>query len=372
MRFQSFLKPRGRKAGFTLVEVLIALLLVSTLGMGISLYLQRNTQTLRSSDQGSDIERNSTITTRLLTQDIRQATYLNPSCAGNPGNADATVACNLIPVRGGILPLPGLNQAAVDLLGNVSNPATLTMDPSLLPSVNDGLRLIQFDFDQNFECILDRSVDDNPIAGSESFIVPDSCQAQLQVGGIYVLVEQMGAQSFSNVFQITGLSLAGSQLTVQHASGSGNIFNQVGSLRNSGFSNDARIYPIQMVEYAIDEALGTGLYRREIQPSAADLNGFQVWVPVDSLVETMQLQSVSVQVNGTAVFHNRSLSFTADQGNNGLEDIRGVRPRMIFRSQRQAEGDQVFSNPMIPMALEDNFPRKDVLFFVSLQNFEFQ
>jgi prepilin-type N-terminal cleavage/methylation domain-containing protein len=359
-----------KKKAFTLVELMIALLLVSSLGLGISLYMQRSSQTLRTSEQASDIERNSMITSRILSEDIRQVAYLNPSCAENPANGESVTPCAQVPVRGGLIPLPGLNQAAVDALPNMNNPPTLTADPLTLGSVNDGLRMVIFDFATDFDCSLLQTLNDNPEAASERFFVPDTCQPQLEVGGLYVMVQQQGVQSFSNLFQITALNLAGAQLEVQHAS-LGSIYNQVGSLRSSGFTNTARIYPVHLVEYALDEALATGLYRREIRPDAGDLAGYQEWVAVDPLVESLQFQSVTIEVAGDTIFHNRVMNFSADVGNDGLEDIRGVRPRLILRSERAAEGEQLFSNPMIPAALEDEFPRKDVMFFVAVQNFQF-
>jgi len=356
--------------GFTLIELMIALLIVSSLGLGLSSYLKRSSQSLRTSEQAADIERSSMLISRILSQDIRQVVYLNPSCLGNAANSDVSISCADIPVRGGIVPLPGLNLTAVSNLTNFESPPTLETPEGDLPSINDGLRLVLFDFDTNFDCPLLRSHPQNPDPLSERFFTADTCDAHIEVGSLYVIVQQHGPFSYSNLFQVTDKTLSGSELEINHTSGT-SLFNQPGSFRNSGFTQNARIYPVYLAEYAVDETAEAGIFRREIRPDSTDLDGIDEWVAMDPLVESMQLSSLTTMVDGTNVFHNRSMNFTPDQGNNGLEDIRGIRPRLILKSTREADGDQFFSNPMVAGSLEDKFPRKDVQFFVSLQNIEF-
>lgn len=352
-----------------MVELMIALLLVSSLGLGISIYLQRSSQSLRTSEEGGDIEQSSLLLSRMLSSDIRQAVYLNPSCVGNAATDEVSTNCADIPFRGGIVPLPGLNMESLSSLANVQLPPTLEANASSLTSPQDGLRILLFDFDQDFHCPLDRTLAVNPEPTQQRLFVPTTCN-QLEVGGLYVIVEEHGSLSFSNLLQVTALSVGGTNIEVEHSNAGANLYNQVGSLVNSGFTRNARLYPVFVVEYALDEQQNTGLYRREIRPHPGDLSGFGEWQPVDALVESIQFTYVSVLSNGTAQTHLRTMQFTADVGNNGVEDIRGVQPRIIFRSQRSTEGGQLFANPMIPGSPQDSFPRKDHNFFVALQNFE--
>jgi len=145
---------RKRPNGFTIIELMIALLIMSSLGLGVANFMRRSTANLKSGSISDEMQTRATLVNKLLKNDISQAVYLNVSCAGNPANGSATVSCSDIKVRGGITPLPGMNKDDVNGLSGFGLPANLTANSSSLPEINDGIRILQFDLSSSYNCRL--------------------------------------------------------------------------------------------------------------------------------------------------------------------------------------------------------------------------
>lgn len=175
---------------------------------------------------------------------------------------------------------------------------------------------------------------------------------------------------YSNVFQITaltdlgGASTSPDQLQVD-AQSSSSIFNQSGGLALSGFSSAARIFPIKLVEWAVQP--GEGLYRREIIPTQSSLNGYGQWNLVQADVEGIQFFPITATTT-SIVEHERTMQFTSDSSNNGIEDIVGVSVRMVVKAQKPATDGTLYDNPLTAAVENDPYPRQEQKFFVDMQN----
>jgi len=351
--------------GFTIIELMIALLLVSSLALLMTNYFKKSSGNLSESDRANSLESEAQMTTKLLGDEIRQVVYLNPSCVGNPMVGGVSLACVNVIVRGGIIPLPGASQEDVNALTVFSSPANLVDDPATLTDDNDAVRLVLFD--EDVDCSLDRAIVSNPSDTSERLWVnPTACANELKLGQLYVIMETVGAEVFSNLFQITAIDNVASPSQIDIAS-TASLFNHVGGLGIAGYSNVARIYSVKLVEYAASTA-SQGLWRREIKPTGAALTGPGVWLPLQNKVENLQFMPLTVTTTGP-ISHNRTMQFTANTRNNGLEDLRGISPRVVLKSDRPEPTATVYDNPITTSLVEnDHFSRRELNFFISMFN----
>jgi len=354
------------KRAFTLIELMIALLLVSTLTLLMTNFFKKSSGNLSESERANVLESEALLTTKFLNDEIRQAVYLNPSCVGNPMvAANTTLACAGVIIRGGIVPLPGMTQEDVTALTDFTTPANIAAAAATLTEDNDSIRLVLFD--EDVDCSLDRSIVSNPSDSLERFWVNSTaCANELVLGQLYVMMETVGAEVYSNLFQITAIDnvAAPSQIDITSTA---SLFNSVGGLGIAGYSNNARIYSVKLVEYAVSSA-SQGLWRREIKPTGAGLSGTGSWVALQSRVEGLQFMPLTVTTAGP-ISHTRTMQFTADNRNDGLEDIRGVSPRVVLKSDRAEPTTVVYDNPITTSVVEDDhYARREINFFISMFN----
>lgn len=374
---------RKKASGFSLIELSVSLLLVSAMGLGISNYLSKNTKNLSSSDTLRELDQDIRLVNRQLTEDIRQAVFINPSCLGNALSASTSINCSSIIIRGGVTPLPATNKYDLNTNSDFSLPSNLEDDVAQLTKETDAARLALFDFDDQFDCALykDESVQPiNPSQSAEELYLDSDCLSKVSTGKIYIIVEPSPDNStiYSNAFQITAITESSGYLTVETDS-TANKYNQIGGLGLSGFTSQSRIFPIKLVEYAVDQT-NLGLYRREISPTSQDLTGLGSWKVVNAKVEGIHFHPITVTSAG-ATEHNRSMILGADidgngtiditdpENNNGIEDIRGLSPRLVLRSTNETNSEVGTDNPMTSAVESDHYGRRELKFFAGLKNF---
>ncbi|MBN8555779.1 MAG: hypothetical protein J0L93_10070 [Deltaproteobacteria bacterium] len=378
-----FRSKKWRRNGFSLIELSISLLLVSAFGLGIAGYMKKTNTTLRGADITDDLRTSLGLTQKRLMDDIKQTAKVYPSCSSNQASSAATAACTDLKIRGAFVPLPGTDKADVDAMTGFALPSNLSDSNSTLSKSTDSIILAQYDFSQTFDCRLNSSHTggSNPSTtsgtstGAERLWASwDACHNKLSVGKLYVLLETFTASgvstSFGNVFQITSLTDAGTRPSTNDiqidAASTNNLFNQQGGLGLSGFTSNARIYPIKLVEWTV--ASTGGLYRREIKPSSGDLSGYQAWVQVQANVEGIQFYPLTITTT-SAVEHQRTMQFTSNANNNGVEDIRGISPWVVLKSNKASQDGTTYDNPQTASSENDAYPRKNAKFFVQMRNF---
>ena len=366
-----------RSRGFSLTELMVASLLIAALGMGVTSYLKKSKSTMVTGDINDTVRNSSSFVQKLLTSDLQQVVYLNPSCDTNQASSVATTLCSNVKVRGGITPLPGLDKTGVNALTSFGLPGNITASTASLSNSNDGIRLLEFNFANTFTCRLNpRHSGVNPSqtsgtgSGAERMWAHPQCAGNLSVGGLYVLMQEFSSVVYSNVFQITAMStvtLADTTTELQiDAQSTSNSFNQPGGLGLSGYTNEARIYPVKFVEWTADS---TGLWKRDITPTSTNMTGYQSWVKIQGDVEGIQFYPLTVPTAGP-VEHQRTMQYTSDTANNGIEDIRGVSPRFVIKSNRATqEIGKTYTNPLLSSPTADAYPRKETKFFVNLKNY---
>jgi prepilin-type N-terminal cleavage/methylation domain-containing protein len=355
-----------KKRAFTLIEIMISLLLVSSLGLLLTNYFRKSSQNMASSERTGILEDDSLLTSKFLTEEIMQSVFLNPSCTDNPMDATVTLDCDDVVARAGVTPLPGVSKEDVDSMVDFETPANIDDPSNSLTDDNDAIRLVQFDTDA--ECPLDRSIPNNPSNTLERLWVnPTACANELVEGRLYVLMETVGGVVYSNLFQITDIqpsTAAPNQVDISSVS---SPFNHVGGLGIAGYSNVARIYSVKLVEFAVS-SVDEGLWRREIRPDDSDLSGYQDWTLLQAKVENLQFFPMTLTAAGPIV-HDRTMAFTTNVLNDGLEDIRGVSPRVVLKSDRQDPTGTTYDNPITAGVTEtDAFPRKELNFHISIVN----
>jgi hypothetical protein len=371
-----------KRAGFNLIEVSIGMLLTSMLGLGVTQYMKKTNVTLRGTDISDDLRTSLNLVEKKLMDDIKQAAKVYPSCDTNQATSAATTTCSSLKIRGAFTPLPGVDQADVNALTTFALPANLTSAPSSLAKTSDALRIVQYDFSQTFDCRLNSShtggANPSTTAGTASgaermWASWDACHSKLAVGKLYVLLQTFGPSSapvaFGNIFQITTLTDAGvrpanNDIQIDLVSTS-NLYNQPGGMGLSSYTSSARIYPVKLVEWAVG-ATG-GLYRREIKPSSTDLTGYQAWTVIQGNVESLQFHTLTIGTDVTE--HIRTMQYTADANTNGIEDIRGVLPWIVIKSNKPSQDGTTYDNPQTASAENDLYQRKDVKFFIQMKNF---
>jgi hypothetical protein len=353
---------------------MIVILLTSALGIGITSYMKKNQSGMRSADLNDEIRSSGEYLRKKLMDDLQPLVFVNPSCATNlpTGATNITVPCSDIKIRGGITPLPGALKADVEAMSDFAVPGNLTASVSSLTNSSDAIRLVQYDFTNAVNCRISRTHagGPNPSTTAERMWFPvSSCNSILQVGKLYALIENISpttnaTTAFANIFQVTDKSTVSGEIQIDAVS-SGNRFNQVGGLGLSGFSNQARVFPVKMVEWA---AAPDGIYRREIIPSSSDMIGFQPWVKIQSNVEGIIFKPLT-NTSAGPIEHNRTMNFNSEASNDGIEDILGVSPFFVIKSARATqEAGQVFDNPLTAAVENDAFPRMPMKFFVSMRN----
>lgn len=356
---------RPQNHAFSFVELMIAGLIFSALGLSISIYLKQNQTQLSTSDASEELRSASRVIEKVLKDQFQQIAFINPICDTNAPTGVASVAlCSNLKVFSGVIPYPGKQQSHMQAASDFALPGTLETGDSTLDSSNDAIRFAQFDFEAGFNCPLDPSVTDNPSTSSHLLYADPSCLGQLENNRLYVLVQDFNGVQYSNVFQITALTES-TNVEIQYNE-STSIYNQIDTLGESGFNSSARIYPIYFVDYAVDP--DKGLMTREIRPSSSDLTGMNSnWVRLYKEVEGMQFEYLTVLTSGVDL-HTRTMDFVADESGDGVEDIKGVIPRLIIKSKTPSKGIEGNDNPLTLAFENDEYKRFDQKFFVMLKN----
>lgn len=366
---------------------MIAFLILSALGLGITQYLKKQQMSMRDATATGMNRQQMTLLEKTLRDDLQQIAYLNPSCIENPApNVTVSTACSDLQIRGAITPYPGTELSTMTSLANYQPPANLSDSPGSLSSPYDALRILRFNFHGSFNCRLNRSHPMNPSTtagqgmGAERFWVDSDCENQLALNGLYLITDVFDTDPnttsaddlvpYSNLIQITALSVTAGVETQVDAASLNNRFNQQGGLGLSGFTARARLFPVKFIEYAYQPDGGStarGIYRREINPGPSDSLGIQSWQLIEPDADGLQFYPVTIPSTG-AVEHNRTMQFSADVQNNGLEDIRGVSPRIVLKAaQARADGSR-FDNPMTATNENDFYLRTESKFFVGMRN----
>ncbi len=357
---------KKKNRGFTLIEIMIALLLVSSLGLLLTNYIRTSNRKLAEGERTGILEEETQISSRVLSDDISQTVFLNPPCDDNEMSSSTTLDCAELVIRGGVTPLPGTSMEDVDAMVNFLVPSNLEDDPATLTDDNDAIRLVLYD--EDIECGLDRSIENNPSNSQERLWVdPTSCANEIEEGKLYILMESSGGVVFSSLFQVTDVDNVANPNEIEISSTGGSPFNVDGGLGIAGYSNGARIYSVKLVEYAVS-SVDQGLWRREIKPEGtSDLFGYGEWILVQKKLESIQFSPVTVTSTGP-VSHNRTMQFTANEQNDGLEDITGLSPRVVLKSDKADTEGGVYDNPITSINEADSYPRRELNFFVALMN----
>ena len=361
---RSALRSKLSKQAFTLVELAIAILIVSALGLSLSQYLRRNSEALLQSDRGRQIDQETDQVSNRLSRIFQDVAFLNPPCVDNPANSNSTINCSVIKVRGGITPLPAWEWSDLNAQSSFQPSANLTGDPASFENLNDAVRVIKYNFSgSSFDCSLDSSVAVNPSVSEEKLWVDSSCASLLRRNQIYMLAEQFSGVAFSTLFQVTDIS--GNQIGTSSAGGP---INQVGGLGLSGFTSAARVFPVRLEEYALKVDDST-LLRREVLPNETSRYGFGPWEVYLAGIESIQFWPVTVVASGP-IQHQRSMSFSSDAANNGVEDIRGVIPWFVSKGSSESAGSNLSTdNPFTAEVETDGLQRSQRRFFVKMMNF---
>lgn len=350
---------RNRKA-FTLIELMIAVLIVSAIGLSLTSFFKKSAKGLRESELNSDLSQGEILATRMISDDISQAVAFESACQGN--NPTSGVLCSDVPIHGSISPLSGLNKTDVEGLTYWSLPPSATTPANALGFHSDALRVMIFE--DTTPCLLNSNRNDNPEAGTQMIYAAPDC-AGLAEGKIYIITQNLGTVTFSDVFQIESLTEnAGVEFEID--TGAGGTYGVAGSYGNMGYTNEAVIYPVMMVEYAVDGTDG-GLFRRTHEPTAGDLAGKTDWVEISPNVESLQFTYYTSPATGPK-FHSRTVDFDDVDGDRSIGDILGVQPHLITISSTESEEDAVYDNPLTVAAENDHFPRNETIFFVEMVN----
>lgn len=375
---------RASSRGFSLVQISIATLIMSSLGMGFTSYMKKQNAELRKSDLRDGIRTSGGLAQKILMDDIKQSVFLNPSCSTNQASSAATTACTNIQIRGGVTPLPGVSKESVNSMTSFGLPSNLNDSSASLSFSSDAIRLVMYDYSSTWGCKLNpRHSGSNPSTSLQrlwlqrSACLDASNNIRVAQGKLYIIVQSFGSSSpltYSNIFQITSAPLdQGSVLDdIQiDISSTSNLYNQSGALGTSGFTGEARIFPVKLVEWAVSSS--GGLYRREVKPTAADTTGFQSWTAMQKNVEGVQFSYVTASPTSTWT-HNRTLTWTADTSNgvsinNGIEDIRGITPWIVMKSDKPTPDATTDDNPLTAEVESDGYSRRDSKFFVDFRNF---
>jgi len=377
-RFQRATKYMNR--GFTLIQTMMSLMIVTTLSMGMTKYLKANQSNLRSGDLAGEVRTSTQVVHRRLTDDFKQIAKVNPSCTGNPASGvTVTTLCTDIKVGGPIIPLPGYNKGDVTSLSNMSTISNLTAASASLTNGNDAIRVVLYDFTGSMNCRLNSAhVGANPSTTAGSALGAErmwarytECNGKLNTNGLYILEQAFGSSPnmvvYSNLFQITALTVQGSEIQIDLQS-SQSIFNQVGGMGLSGYSGTARIFPVKMVEWAVDPGPpATGLWRREIKPATGNANGYQSWVQVEDDVEGIQFDPVTINSTAVTVYH-RTMAAAYGTSLSSLQTLHGLNPHFVIKARRQATDATLYSNPLVTSSTTDHYPRKEMYFYVNVSN----
>ncbi len=373
------MQGRSELRGFTIIEIMIAILILSFIGIKASQFLKKNQAVLQSTEKQNALMNLSQSVVGRFKSEIEQSVSLFPSCEDNAASGLISGDCSALEVRAGITPLPGLYREDVDNLDDFLPTNDLTSNPSTLINDSDAVRLVLYNFTGSFNCKLNprHTASANPSqtsgvgVGAQRLWAHPQCADVLEVGKLYILTEEINDVIYSNIFQVTALSTlvlgdSTTEIQVDHTS-SQSPYNQPGGLGLAGFTSEARIYPVKLVEWAVDGAEG-GLYRREFNPDSNDLTGEGEWEVIDPAVEDMQLAYTTQTLTGGSL-HLRTVTWTADDDNNGLEDLVGINPHLVFRSSvEDSTKAGTYDNPLSEAVEADSFPRQESHFLAVVRN----
>jgi len=355
----------SRLEGFSFVELSIALLLFSMVGLGAFSYFKNSNRQLVDSQSSSQLTKVSSLLSDQLKLLFSQAVHYVPSCLDNPLAPNTTIACDSLKFYGGITPYPAHSQEAMDALNDFDLPDNL--ESQNLNAEMDAARIIRFDYQDSFDCSLykDHATNNPSVVWEKFWVVPD-CLSKLEIGRLYIMVDDDGTNTFTNLFQITAVTDQISEVEVENSSFN-NLYNQTGGLGVSGYSAGSRIFPVYLEEIALNAA-GGGLMKRDIRPSASDMIGKGNWVAFHSQVESFQLFPVTLTAAGGHI-HSRSMNFSGEISDDGIEDIVGVLPWYVVRSASEGKREEVAQdNPITSVVEIDRYYRKQEKFFVALIN----
>lgn len=363
--------------GFTAVEILIALLIVSFLAIASTNFLRSSSIRLADEQKISQNSESSILLQKKLMDDLKNIVSLNPACADNPPSTFISGACSELKVIAGITPLPASSREDLDELTDFLPSESVEAGASLSKST-DAIRLLLYDFTGSFNCKLNprHTSTPNPSRsigtglGDERLWAHPQCASLLQVGSVYILTEEIEGIVFSNLFQITAMSTVNLPDSTQEIQidtrSSSSLWNQRFGLGAYGYSSAARIYPVKIVEWAVSDS--GGLWRREIRPSATDLTGKLAWNLVAEDIESMQFYYLTGS-GSSFLTHHRQLSFNSDVDHNGTEDIRGLTPHLVIKGREATNSaNAIFDNPHTETVENDRYPRSELSFFASIIN----
>ena len=351
--------------GFSFTETLITTFLVSSLALGLSIYMKRSGLELRSSDQSENLRSQIDLTQNQLKNDVRQIVYINPACDENaPADRTVSAACYEIIIKAGFTPYPGESRQVMNARFDLEVSDSTDAAAGELSFISDGARLVLFNFEETYFCRLDENVALNPSSDDDYALTASSSCPELQLGGLYVIMEDMGNEIFSNLFQITALSGGSGSPYVITAAYEG-IFNQSAPLGASGITNKAQIFPVYLVELAVSN--DGGLYRREIRPQASDFDGYGDWVLMNSLVEALQFSFLTLPETGVKNYI-RTLDFSGSEFDKQLSDIRGLNAHIVLKSEKSHPKQRASDNPLTASIENDGYARKDSHFYINFRN----
>jgi hypothetical protein len=154
-------------------------------------------------------------------------------------------------------------------------------------------------------------------------------------------------------------------MNLQISSSSGNLFNQVGGLGDTGFSGGV-LFKVKVFEYA-PSADGSTLARRQLTGNLQhDLNGLSSWL---GGVIARNLEGVQFGFRTANREHSRYIDFSSDPSANGLADIRAVTLRAVSRSKTPDNHlSGVFDNPLTSLVEADGYLREELRFITTLNS----
>ncbi len=127
---------------------------------------------------------------------------------------------------------------------------------------------------------------------------------------------------------------------------------------------------MKFIEWAFepgDSSHAAGLYRREIKPTASDLIGKEAWALIEPFCEGIQFNPVTVASTGTIV-HNRTMTFTSNSSQDGIEDIRGASVSFVIRGPTERKSGRAIDNPLTATVETDLYPRLESNFYIENRN----
>ncbi len=399
---------RYAKRAFSFIEFLIVMGVSALIVMGMASLLKSSSKTFEASRTSGHLVGKLAEIEQKISADIRNAIVIKSFCENgngrNPlnlrivGTGDPLTSCDQLRVKGGLIPFAGFDRDAISESFHFNSP-TFVQDDALQTRPSDSLRMLVLDSSQtNLGCRLYFHPDvENPSPGVESVLVnlndDPHCRHQdqggvLREGKLYLAIQSFQqsstAYSASALVHVTGLSTtaslssylqpqayqvrSGAELNAQGLPASlddqnpngimsvmisslDSPLNLPGGLAHVGFrtgfrveaKNNMRLLPAKVVEWSWEETSnGRGnLIRRELFRFEGGLAvEASDWEIIASNVEQFHLRAFSV----SAQFGRSFLGSIGDSEADGLEDLMGLRTRIVLRGEDTSEATEFISN----------------------------